>query len=105
MSSRYLCYFGIILIPSTWIMWPNYTVTEQVETAFQLKQGMKNFSPSVQVLHKTLNLVMSRNCTKIYNAMQSLCFSLKSYCFVMFSLLSPQWRFLKLPIRSNLEEL
>ena len=42
-------------------MWPNYPVTEQVGTAFKLRQRMKKKLLTVpHVLHKTLNLVISR---------------------------------------------
>ena len=38
----YLCYFAIIPIRSTFTMWPNYPVIEQVGTAFKFRQRMKN---------------------------------------------------------------
>ena len=37
-------------------MWPNYPVTEQVGTAFKLK----NLPSCAHALHKALNLVISR---------------------------------------------
>ena len=61
-SSRYLYYFAIIPIRSTCTMWPNYPVTEQVETAFKLRQRLKNLPSCAHVFHKTLNLVISRCC-------------------------------------------
>ena len=62
-SSRlYLYYFAIIPIRSTCTMWPNYPVTEQVGTAFKLRQKIKNLPSCAHGLHKTLNLVISRCC-------------------------------------------
>ena len=43
-------------------MWPNYSATEQVRTVFLLAQGMRYLPSCTQVLHKTLNLVISRCC-------------------------------------------
>ena len=40
-------------------MWPNYPVTEQVGTAFKLRQGLKNLPSCAHALHKALNLVIS----------------------------------------------
>ena len=60
LCSRYLYYFAIIPIRSTCTMWPNYPVTEQVETAFKLRERLKNVPSCGHVLHKTLNLVISR---------------------------------------------
>ena len=40
-------------------MWVKYPGTEMIETPFNLGWRMKN-SPSAHVLHKTLNLVISR---------------------------------------------
>ena len=37
-------------------------LTEQVGKAFKLKQRIKNFTSHVNVLHKTLNLAISRCC-------------------------------------------
>ena len=56
---RYLYNFVIIPIRSTCAMWPNYPVTEQVETAFKLRQRLKNLPSCTHVLLKTLNLVMA----------------------------------------------
>ena len=61
-SSRYLYYFVIVAICSTCTMWPSYPVTEQRGTAFKLRQRMKNLPSCDHVLHKTLNLVISRCC-------------------------------------------
>ena len=41
-------------------MWPNYPGTEQVETALKLRQRLKNLPSCAHVLHKALNLVISR---------------------------------------------
>ena len=43
-SSRYLYYFTIISIRSTCKVRLNYPVTEQVGTAFKLRQRMKNLT-------------------------------------------------------------
>ena len=43
-------------------MRPNYPVTEQVGTAFKLRQRMENLPSCAHVLHKTLNSVISRFC-------------------------------------------
>ena len=66
-------------------MWPNYPVTEQVETAFKLRQRLKKLLSCSYVLHKTLNLVISRSCLaeqggemhvpKFITHVQGLCFS------------------------------
>ena len=47
-------------------MWPNYPVTEQLETAFRLRQRMKYFQSCAHVLHKTLNFFVSRCCLAEY---------------------------------------
>ena len=47
-SSRYLYYLAIMPIRSTFTMWPNYPVREHVETAFKLRQGMKNILSCVK---------------------------------------------------------
>ena len=60
MSSRYSYFFAIIPIRPICTMWPNYPVTEQVGMAFKFKQRMKNLPWCAHVLHKTLNLVISR---------------------------------------------
>ena len=62
LSSRYLYYFAIIPIRSTCTMWPNYSVSEQLETAFKLRQRMENLPSCTHVLHKILNLVISSCC-------------------------------------------
>ena len=54
-NSRYLYYFAIIPMRSTYSMWPTYPVTEQVARAFNLRQRIKNVPPCTHVLHKTLN--------------------------------------------------
>ena len=43
-------------------MWPNYPVTELVGTVFKLAQRNENLLSCAQVLHKTLNLGISRCC-------------------------------------------
>ena len=94
-SSRYLYYFTIIPIRSTCTMWPNYPVTEQVGTKFRLRQRMENLPSCVHVLHKTLNLVISRCCLaehgeEMHQSLKGTCrafvFLIKSYCFVTLSL-------------------
>ena len=52
--------FAIIPIRPICTMWQNYPVTEQVGTAFNFKQRRKNLPSCAHVLHKTLNLVISR---------------------------------------------
>ena len=57
-------------------MWPNYPETEQVGTAFKLRQRMKNLPSCAHVLRKALNLSFyvvvwpstAKKRTKIYNA-------------------------------------
>ena len=61
-SVRYFYYFAIIPIRPTCTMWPNYPVIEQEGTAFNLRQRMKNVPSCAHILHKTLNLVISRCC-------------------------------------------
>ena len=51
-SSHYLSCFTVIQTPGT----------QLVETAFKLRKRMKNLPSCVHVLHKTLNLVISRCC-------------------------------------------
>ena len=88
-SSRYSWYFVIIPIRSTCTMWPNYPVTEQVETAFKLRQRLRNLPSCVHVLHKALTLVISR-CGlaehKLNNHSSSLCTATrnprKTFCSV-----------------------
>ena len=63
--SRYLYCFAIIPIRPTCTMWPNYPATEQVRTAVKLRQRMKNTPSCAHVLHKTLNLVISRCCLRV----------------------------------------
>ena len=97
-SSRYFYYFAIIPIRSTCTMWPNYPVTEQVETAFKLRQRMENLPSCAHVLNKTLNLVNSRCCLaeygeEMYQNLKRTCkafvFLIISYCFVTLSLPLP----------------
>ena len=57
---------AFISIRSTCTIWPNYPVTEHVETAFKLRQRMKKALSCAHVLHKTLNLVISRCCLAEY---------------------------------------
>ena len=59
-------------ISSTRIMWQNYPVTQQVGTAFKLRETMKNSLSGAHVLHKTLNLVIS---PKFITQVRGLCFS------------------------------
>ena len=47
-------------------MLPNYPVREQVGAAFELRQRMKHLPSCAHVLHKTLNLVISRRCLTEY---------------------------------------
>ena len=85
LNLRYLYYFAIIPIRSTCTMWPNYSVTEQVETAFKLRQRLTNLPSRAHVLHKALNLVISRwglaehggkmMVPKFITHVQGLCFS------------------------------
>ena len=56
-SSRYLYYFVIVPIRSAFTMWPNYPVTEHVETAFKLRHRMKNILSCVN------KAVRSRLCS------------------------------------------
>ena len=64
----------------------------------QVKTENKNLTSCAHVLHKTLNLVISRccfveDCEEMYQNLSCTCrafvFLIKSYCFVMFSFPSP----------------
>ena len=98
-SSCYLYYFEVIPIRSTFTMWPNYPVTEQVGTEFKLTQRMENVPSCAHVLHKTLNMAISRCYLDKYGeemyqdllrACRAFVFLIKSYCFVLFSSPSPE---------------
>ena len=65
-TSRFLFFFVIIPVRSTCTMWPNYPVTERVRTAFKLIQRKENLPSCAHVIHKTLNLVISRCCLAKY---------------------------------------
>ena len=57
-----MCYFAIILTHSTCTQTTNYPETKLVGVPFKLRKRMKNSLSCVHVLHKTLNLVISRCC-------------------------------------------
>ena len=58
----HLCYFAIISTRSTFPKMANYPGTKLLGVAYKLKKKMKNSPLCVHVLHKTLNVVISRCC-------------------------------------------
>ena len=58
----HLRYFAIISTCSISTETPNYTGTKLVGVAFKLRKKMKNSLSCVYVIHKILNLVISRCC-------------------------------------------
>ena len=58
----HLCYFAIISTRSTFTKIANYLGTRLVGVAYKLKKKIKNSLSSVDVLHKTLNVVILRCC-------------------------------------------
>ena len=61
-TSRFFCYFAIIPIRSTCTTWAKYPGTKLIGVAFKLGRRMKNSPSCAHILHKTLNLVISRCC-------------------------------------------
>ena len=61
-SLFHLCYFAIISTRSTFTKMVNYPTTKLVGVAYKLRKEMKNLPPCFHVLHKTLNVVVSRCC-------------------------------------------
>ena len=59
-SLFHLCYFAIISTRSTFTKMANYPGTKLVGVAYKLRKKMKNLPSCVHVLHKTLNVVISR---------------------------------------------
>ena len=61
---KLLWYITSIPISSICLMWPNYPGAESVviRRVFKFRQRKENSPSSVDVLHKTLNLVISRCC-------------------------------------------
>ena len=47
---------------SVCVMWPNYPGASVVRAALKFKKRKENLSSCVRVLHKTLNVVISRRC-------------------------------------------
>ena len=58
----HLCYFAIISTRSTYRETANYQGTKLVGVAFKLRKKMKHSPSCAHVLHKTLNVVISRCC-------------------------------------------
>ena len=59
----HLCYFVIISTHSNFTkVQANYPGTKFVGVAYKLRKKMKNSPPCIHVLHKTLNVVISRCC-------------------------------------------
>ena len=58
----HLCYIAIISTRSTFTKMANYPGNNLVGVAYKLKKRMKNSPSCVHVLHKTLNVVISRCC-------------------------------------------
>ena len=66
----------------------NYSGTKLVGVAYKLRKKMKNSRSCVQVLHKTLNVVISRYCfsedgKEMYQNVK------RTFCFAALSLPSP----------------
>ena len=61
-SLCHLCYFAIISTRSTFTKVANYSGTKLEGAAYKLRKEMKNSPSCVHVLHKTLNVVISRCC-------------------------------------------
>ena len=57
-----LSYFAIISTRSTFTEVANYPGTKLVGVAYKLRKKMKNSLPCIHVLHKTLDVVISRCC-------------------------------------------
>ena len=83
----------------------NYPGTKLVGLAYKLRKKMKNSPSCVHVLHKTLNVVISRCCfaedgKEMYQNVKRTCraivFAHQVYCFAALSLPSPL-SLLKLP--------
>ena len=84
----------------------NYSGTKLVGVAYKSRKKMKNSPSSVDVLHKTFIVVISRYCfaedgKEMYQNVKRTCraivFAHYTYCFVALSLPSPS-SLLKLPI-------
>ena len=58
----FMLLLSIILTRSTSTQTTNYPGTKLVGVAFKLRKRMKNSPSGAHVLHKTLNLVISRCC-------------------------------------------
>ena len=83
----------------------NYPGNKLVGVAYKLRKKMKNSPLCVHVLHRTLNVVISRCCfaedgKEMYQIVKRTCraivFAHKAYCFVALSLPLPS-SFLKIP--------
>ena len=105
-SLFHLCYFAIISTRSTFKKLANYTITKLVGVAYKLRKKMKKSPSCVHVLHKTLNVVISRCCfaddgKETYQNVKRTCRAIDfvhlTYCFATLSLPSPS-SLLKLPI-------
>ena len=59
-SLFHLCYFTIISTRSIFTKMANYSGIKLLGVAYKLKKKMKNSLSCVHVLHKTLNVVISR---------------------------------------------
>ena len=109
----HLCYFSIILSPSTSTQTANYTGTKLVGVAFKLRKRMKNSPSCVHVLNGTLDFVISRCCfaedgREMYQNLKSTCraivFAQEAFCSVAMSLPLPS-RFRRVPnIKKNENE-
>ena len=83
----------------------NYPGTKLVGVAYKLGKKMKNSPSYVHVLHKTLNVVISRCCfaedgkemhQNVKRTCRAIVFAHQAYCFAVLSLPSPL-SLLKLP--------
>ena len=61
-SLFHLCHFAIISTHSTFTKIVNYPGTKLVGAVYKLRKKMKNSPLCIHVLHKTLNVVISRCC-------------------------------------------
>ena len=62
LHSRFLNKFAMICTHLVCEMWPNYPGANVVGAALKFRKRKGNLSLRVHVLHKTLNLVISRRC-------------------------------------------
>ena len=97
----HLCYFAIILTRTTSTETKNYPRTKLVGVEYKLRKKKKNSPSSVDILHKTLNVDISRFCfaedsKEMYQNVKRTCRAIvKLNCSLNFAALS-------LPLPSSL---